>query len=111
MGNILDDFINKKKAESLFLTLEDGENIKVLKVIAIKTLVKAGYAGEEIEVLRLIVEVETTEGIKPKSFDNGTQRFAKELVEKGIEVGSSFILSRTGEQTKTRYLISEVVNP
>ncbi len=111
MADILDLFINKKKAESVFVSLEDGESCRVVKLKEIKPVTKAGFGGEEKEVLRLVVDVETTEGLKSKNFDNGTQRFAQELKEKGVEIGSGFTITRHGLQTKTRYEISDVTNP
>jgi hypothetical protein len=107
--NIVDSFIDKKKADSQFVSLEDGESTKILKLKELKMVTKAGFGGEEKEVLRLIVDVDTTEGVRTKSFDNGTQRFAQELREKGVTIGSGFTLSRAGLQTKTRYTISDVV--
>lgn len=109
-NNILDSFISKKKAESVFVSLEDGESCRVLKLREVKPVVKAGFGGEEKEVLRLVVDVETSEGIKTKNFDNGTQRFAVELRDKGVGIGSSFTITRHGLQTKTRYDISDVKN-
>jgi len=110
MSNILDTFIEKKKAESPFVTLDDGEAVKVLKLKEIKMITKAGFAGEEKEVLRLIVDVETSEGNHEKNFDNGTQKFAQELVDNKVTIGSSFVITREGLSTKTKYTISEVVN-
>ena len=49
--------------------------------------------------------METSEGLREKLFDNGTQRFAKELQDKGVKVGSGFSITRTGLLTKTRYTI------
>lgn len=106
--NILDSFIDKKKAESPFVTLEDGETCQVIKLREIKAITKTGFAGEEKEVLRLVVDVETTEGVKTKNFDNGTQKFAQELKEKGVEIGSGFTLTRQGVKTQTRYEVSNV---
>ena len=108
MDNTLTDFLNKKKAESTFLSIVNGETVKVKELKSIKSLVKLGYDNKEKEVLRLACLVETTEGERVKDFDNGTQRFAQELVEKGIDIGSSFDLTREGEQAKTRYIISNV---
>ena len=110
MNDILDDFIEKKKADSAFLSLEDGEKITVKRLKDIKLITKTGFGGEEKEVLRLVCEVETSEGIREKSFDNGTQRFAKELQDKGVKVGCGFSITRAGLQTKTRYTISDVVD-
>lgn len=109
-NDLLNSFIDKKKAESVFVSLEDGESVNILKLREIKTVVKAGFGGEEKTVLRLVVDVETSAGIKTKQFDNGTQRFATELRDKGVSTNSSFTLTRHGQQTKTRYEISNVVN-
>lgn len=106
--SLIDGFLDKKKAESAFLSLEDGESMTVKRLKDIKVVTKAGYGGEEKEVLRLVCEVETSEGIREKSFDNGTQRFAKELQEKGLKIGDGFTITRNGLQTKTRYTLSDV---
>ena len=108
MSDILEGFIDKKKAESQFLSLADGESVVVKKLKDIKLITKTGFGGEEKEVLRLKCEVETSEGLRDKDFDNGTQRFAKELQEKGVKVGCGFTLTRVGQQTKTRYTVSDV---
>ncbi len=108
MADILDNFIDKKKADSAFLSLEDGETVVIKKLKDIKLVTKAGFGGEEKEVLRLKCEVETSEGLRDKDFDNGTQRFAKELQEKGVKIGCGFSITRTGQQTKTRYTVSAV---
>jgi hypothetical protein len=107
----IDLFVAKKKADSVFVSLVDGESIVVKKLKEIKAITKAGFGGEEKEVLRLILLVETSEGDREKQFDNGTQRFAQELQDKEIDIGSAFTITRTGLQTKTRYTISNVKNP
>lgn len=109
--DILGSFVDKKNAESPFLTIGDGESVKVFRLKDIKMVTKAGFDGKEKEVLRLVCEIETTEGLREKTFDNGTARFAKELQDKGVKVGSGFTISRTGLQTKTRYTVSEVTAP
>lgn len=108
MSEIISGFVNKKKAEAPFVTLANGESINVLQLKAIKTLVKQGFNGDEIEVLRLVCDVETTEGTKTKNFDNGTRKFAEQLAEKEIDLGASFTITREGEKTQTRYIISDV---
>lgn len=109
-NNPVNDFLDQKKANSPFISLLDGESVKVKKLKDIKFITKAGFGGEEKETLRLVCEVETTTGIKDKTFDNSTQRFAKEMQDKGVTIGSSFVITRTGLQTKTRYTLSEVSN-
>lgn len=111
MDDILGGFVNKKKAESAFLSLEDGESVVIKKLKDIKLVTKAGFGGEEKEVLRLVCEVDTSEGVREKSFDNGTQRFAMELQEKKVTIGSGFTLTRNGLQTKTKYTVSAVTTP
>lgn len=107
--NILDKFMQKKKDDSVFISLADGESIVIKKLKDIKLVTKAGFAGEEKEVIRLKCEVETSQGIRDKDFDNGTARFAKEMQDKGVKIGVGFTLTRAGQQTKTRYTISDVV--
>ena len=107
-NDILGGFIDKKKADSPFLSLEDGEKVVIKNLKEIKLVTKSGFGGEEKEVIRLVCEVETSEGIREKNFDNGTQRFAKELQDKGVKIGSGFSITRTGQQTKTRYTVSDV---
>ena len=90
MSDSINDFIAKKKAESPFISLEDGETVVVKRLKDIKLITKAGFNGEEKEILRLVCEVETSAGLRDKSFDNGTQRFAQELQDKGVKVGNGF---------------------
>lgn len=108
MSDILNQFMDKKNADSLYISLADGESIRIKELLDIKMITKTGFAGEEKEVLRLVCAVETSEGERTKQFDNGTARFAKELVDKKVGIGSGFTITRQGTQVKTRYLISEV---
>lgn len=107
-NDVLSGFINKKKAESPFITLADGESVVIKTLKQIKSVTKSGFNGEEKDVLRLFCDVDTTEGVKEKTFDNGTQRFALELSEKGVVVGCGFTLTRVGLQAKTRYTVSNL---
>lgn len=111
MADIYGNFIAKKKAESSFLSLEDGESVVIKKLKDIKLITKTGFGGEEKEVLRLKCEVETSEGLRDKDFDNGTQRFAQELQDNNVVIGCGFTLTRAGLLTKTRYTVSAVVPP
>lgn len=108
MSDLINNFIDKKKDESAFISLGDGESIQIARLREIKIVNKLGFGGEEKEVLRLVVDVDTASGMKTKTFDNGTQRFAQELQDKKINLGTSFLLTRTGLQTKTRYTISNI---
>lgn len=110
MNNTLGEFQKRKAANSPFVTLKDGESCKILRVRSMKTITKESF-GKEVEVLRLECDVDTSEGIKLKQFDNGATFFVNQLVEMGVDVGSSFTLKREGEGTKTKYFISEHTNP
>lgn len=107
-NDVLGNFKNKKLANSPFLTLQDGESANVVNLKEIKPMTKAGYGGEEKDILRLTCVVQTSEGEKEKIFDNGTLKFVTELEEKGVVPGMAFTLTRVGVQTKTRYMISNV---
>lgn len=109
MSDLFETFIQKKKNDSAFLSLEDGESVVIKKLKDIKLITKTGFGGDEKDVLRLKCEVETSEGMRDKDFDNGTQRFAQELQEKGVQIGCGFILTRAGLLTKTRYTVSNVI--
>lgn len=109
--DILGGFIAKKKADSTFLSLSDGESIVVKRLVKIEPGTKNGFDGKPKDVLNFTVEVETTEGVREKLFQNGTPRFAKELQDKGVTIGCGFTLSRAGQQAQTRYTVSNVVKP
>lgn len=111
MVDELDSFINKKDAESPFLSLLDGESMRVKKLESVKMITKVGFGGDEVECMRYACIVETEYGDKKKNFDNSSARFAKEMKEKGVVVGSSFTITRDGEGPKTRYNITDVVIP
>lgn len=108
MSETINKFLKKKEANSPFLKLANGETVKIMLLREIKSVVKSGFGGEETEVLRLVMDVETAEGIKQKTFDNGSIKFANELAEKAVEVGSSFSITREGDGVKTRYHITGV---
>lgn len=110
MSNVLDSFIDKKKAESKYISLGDGDSITIKKVKDMKMVTKVGFGGDEVEALRLTCLVETEFGDMEKIFDNSTRRFAQELKDNDVKVGSGFVLTREGEKGDTRYIISDVIN-
>lgn len=108
MNNTLTNFIKKKKQDSNFIALEEGESIRV-RLRSMKQVTKTGFNGEEKEVIRYSFDVVNDEGQKiTKTFDNGTMRFAEDLVNKKINDGDTFTLSREGLGPKTRYNITDV---
>lgn len=111
MIEALNQFVDKKKANSEFLSLGNGESIKVANLREVKCVKKVGMSGEEKDAIRLVVDVQTPEGLRTKKFDNTSNSFAKELQAHEVQIGSSFNLTRTGTGLQTRYTLSEVVNP
>lgn len=100
---ILKSFQEKKKAESQFISLaEDGEKVSGI-VKDIKQLSKVGFGGQEVEVIRLVLE--TTDG--EKFFDKGTKQWVDDLLKKAVDVGSDITIVRHGEKgnKKTTYEI------
>lgn len=114
MSTELDQFINKKKANSEYVSLEPGETA-IMKIREIKSLIKAGYGGEEKETLRLIVDVTTSEGIKLKKFDNSSAKFGTALQEIGKSVpsliGTTIKVTREGMGTATKYAVALYHDP
>lgn len=112
MSNTAKDFLQKKKANSPYLTLADGETVDVLEVMDIKadSIPNTYKQGEMKDVLVLKCKVNTSEGVKVKEFTNGTPKFAEQIDAKGIDVGSSFSMTRDGEMAKTIYIITNVKN-
>jgi hypothetical protein len=110
MSNPLDEFLDKKAADSPYpyISLIDGDSIRIKSVKEIKQISKVGFTGEEVDCIRLVCVVETEYGDKVKNFDNSSGKFAKALKENEIAVGSSFTLTRDGEGPKTTYKITDV---
>lgn len=98
-----EQLLDKKKKQSQYVTLEDGEAVEG-DIVSIKEVTKQGFGGDEIEVLRIMLKVEYPEvGIVQKSFDNGSQKWLNEVVEKGLDVGDRIRIHREGEKTNTKY--------
>lgn len=98
----LQTFIKRKRADSPFISLADGESIK-MKVKEIKTMMKTGFGGTETEVIRISGEVETEFGPKVKSWDNGTLRVAEMLQNHKVKAGDTITIIRKGVGPKTKY--------
>jgi len=110
MTDILDDFLEEKKADSEWVSLLDGESVHFEELLGIDTPLKSGFGGEIKRVVRVIGLVETVQGLRKKQFDNGTAKFAKQIVEKfgNKRIGISFTVTRNGSGPKTTYAISDV---
>ncbi len=104
VNSTLQSFQEKKKAQSAFITLSDDKESVSGVVKAIKQLLKVGFGGKEVEVIRL--EMETKEGLK--NFDKGSKQWVDELVSKEVDIGSDITITRHGikDDKKTTYGIT-----
>lgn len=99
----LSTFINKKKADSPYVRLNDGEKVQ-MKVKEIKTMMKTGFGGAgEVEVIRVTGIVKTDFGDKEKTWDNGTLRVAEALQSQSVVAGDIITITRRGTGPKTVY--------
>lgn len=108
-NDVLGSFMQKKKDDSPFISLLNGESIRIHSVRSIRMVEKTGFGGTGTkDVIRLECDVMMPTGLKIKQFDNGARKFAQKLIDKKIAIGHSFTLTRIGEGTDTTYEISDV---
>lgn len=101
-------FYEDKKKRSPFLTLANGETASG-KILVIKNISKTGYAGEEVEVLRLVLEMNFPDiGVVKKNFDNGSSSFVQQVIAANVDVGDVIKITRNGEGPKTKYQLELV---
>lgn len=106
------EMFEKKQKESSFANLkDDGDEITGI-VKSMKNVTKTGFGGgEEIEVLRLVLITYYEDiGEVEKTFDNGSQKWLAELLDKDVDVGDKITITRHGEykSNKTYYTIKMV---
>lgn len=102
--------IKKKNATSKFLKVMSGETVHIDRVRSVTPATKTDPQGNDKEVLKITVDVNTEYGLVAKVFEIGSATLINEMVTAGIEVGSSFDLTRNGDGLETTYSISNVVN-
>lgn len=98
-----------------YISLKDGESVKVANLKRMEYPVTDKFGKE---VLRMYLEVEVPHPetgelvLKEKTFDRGTQSWSDEISEAGLNIGSSFVMTRRGAKgaKDTKYVLSEVVN-
>jgi len=112
MSDILQQFSDKKEADSQFLSLPgDGDSAVIKKVVGIEVIEKLDFNKELKDTLKLTLEVETTEGVRTKFFEQTSKRFADSLIKSGVKEGSGFKIIRDGLGADTRYIITDVKTP
>ena len=105
------EFENLKKINSPWLTLDSGESVKIANMRSMKASTKTDQAtGVVSAVMTFEVDVETDDGLKVKKLTTSSSKLVQTFIENGIEVGSSFTLTKHGEKFSTTYEVSDVVN-
>lgn len=100
-----------KKQNSPWLTIDDGETVKVTSLRSMKAMEKPDpKTGQINAVMHIELDIQTEDGIKMKTMDTGSSRLINVFEENGIDIGSSFLLKKIGEKFDTRYEVSEVKN-
>lgn len=111
MSDVLKEFVEKKEADSQFLSLpESGDSVTVQELKNIEIVNKNNFNGEPTDFIRLTILVDTVEGPREKIFDNSSKSFADTLRKSKVNVGTSFRMIRDGLGKDTRYIITDVAN-
>jgi hypothetical protein len=103
-------FRERKQELSPFFKPETNIPAKVLEVIDIVPEEKENADGDKYVVLNLKVKVETSDGSGVKGWACSSENLVTALEAAGIDVGSSFTVTKKGEGYHTKYLISAVKN-
>lgn len=106
-----DQFNDLKKKNSPYLSIDDGESVRVIQLRSMKPMEKLDpKTGAMNAIMHMEMDIETEDGIRMKTMDSGSSRLINVFEENKIDVGSSFLLKKIGEKFDTRYEVSEVVN-
>lgn len=85
-------------------------NILMVKSIA-STIETSTQDNSQYANLKFMVEVENADGsISTKEWNIGSEALAETLEDKGIDIGSSFTVTKSGEGFNTKYSITNVKN-
>ena len=99
--NPINDFLDEQKKRSKFLTIKDGESVRMI----INSYKKAtGYQGKD--TIAFQVDVYYSDGMKSKTFDCVNQSFLNAVVNLPKQgIGQEIEVSRAGKQTDTKYFV------
>lgn len=105
-----EEFERLKKANSPWFSLDDGESSEVV-LRSMKAATKTdANTGVTSAVMVIDFDVETEEGMKIKKWNTSSSKVVQLMAEKGIDIGSSFTITKHGESFQTTYEITNVVN-
>lgn len=101
-----------KDKEELDPSFKPKTNIpaNIVMVRSVKATRAQNPQGEDYAVFKLQVDVETEDGISTKEWNISSETLVDTLEEKGVDIGSSFTVLKSGEGYQTKYVISNVKN-
>lgn len=105
------EFSANKKALSPILKLETNIPCQIVMVKKIDSTVESSTSdNSQYANLKFIVDVEIDGEISTKEWNVSSEALAETLEDKGVDVGSSFVVTKTGEGFQTKYKVEGVVN-
>jgi hypothetical protein len=103
-------FRERKQELSPVFKPETNIPAKVLEVLEIIPAEKENNDGDKYIVLQMTVKVETADGSARKTWSVSSENAVTALESAGVDVGSSFVVTKKGEGFHTKYLVSSVKN-
>lgn len=105
-----DEFDRLKKVNSPWFSLEDGESAKVC-LRSMKASEKTdATTGVTSAVMLIQLDVEYEDGLKVQTWSTGSTKAINGMIDKGIDVGSTFTITKRGTSFQTVYEFTDVVN-
>lgn len=101
---------DKKTLDPVFKPLANVPT-NITRVRSIKATRATNPDGDEYAVFKIAVDVEGDDGVLTKEWNISSETLVETLKDKGVDVGSSFTVLKTGEGFHTKYQVSNVVNP
>lgn len=110
LKNQAEKFDALKKANSPWFSLESGESAKV----TLRTMQAGTRTDEKTGVVSAVMtfdfDVETEEGLKIKKWNTSSSKLIQTFIDAGIDIGSTFVITKRGEGFGTTYEVADVVN-
>ena len=101
-------FRERKQELSPVFKPETNIPAKITEVLDIVPVEKENNDGDKYVVLEMTVKVDGLEG--KKSWSVSSENAVTALESAGVDIGSSFTVTKKGEGFHTKYIISEVKN-
>lgn len=106
----IDEFETLKKANSPWFSLEDGESASVT-LRSMKASEKTdATTGVTSAVMLISLDVQFEGGLKVQTWSTSSSKAIKAMAEVGIDIGSTFTITKHGESFQTTYEFTNVVN-